>query len=56
MTDPAKAHPEMRLKCGECGHTWQASSVRWCLGCGGREIYEQQPAPAPSPVLPGERA
>lgn len=50
MDQARNAHPEMALKCGECGHTWKARSALWCLGCGGKVLYEQQPYPAPSPA------
>jgi hypothetical protein len=45
MDQHKHAHAEKTLKCGECGHTWKASTTRWCLGCGGKVIYEQQSQP-----------
>jgi hypothetical protein len=41
MDQTRNAQPEKALKCGECGHTWKARTAQWCLGCGGKVIYEQ---------------
>lgn len=54
MTDEAaKAHPEMNLRCADCGHTWQARVAIYCPRCASGEVLVRQanwtpPAPAPA--------
>jgi hypothetical protein len=44
MTDPAaKTHPEMALRCADCGHTWRAGNALWCPRCGCRELASYDP-------------
>ena len=44
MTDPAqKQHPEMSLRCADCGHTWRARSALWCPRCGCGELFQHDP-------------
>lgn len=44
MQDQAqKQHPEMSLRCADCGHTWHARNALWCPRCGCGELYAHDP-------------
>lgn len=43
MDEAQKLHPEMALRCADCGHTWRARHAQWCPRCSCKELTAYDP-------------